>query len=112
MEIDFRFWGGHATKRLAWRENLDRLSTKERDWILTLVEWSGVLEAAVDTVHTVDGVELLDGQAPDTFRYELSIKHEDIRRSFRFDDVFLPERVYPLLQFLRNRAIYLEKLYA
>lgn len=98
--------------RLAWRANLDCLSTKERDWILALVESSGVLEVADDIVDTADGTQSLDGQAPDTFRYELSIKHEDLQRSFRFDDAFLPERVYPLLQFLRDRAIYLKTMYA
>ncbi len=94
MKIKFRQSGGYAGLRMGCEMDTDSLPPQEADRLTALVETSGIRQATSQRTPN----------AADLFNYEFTIETREGTHQVSFDDMSLPERVRPLLDYLRGQA--------
>lgn len=94
MKIKFRQSGGYAGLHMGCEIDTDSLPAPEADRLTALVENSGILQATSQRSLN----------AADLFTYEFAIEASQGSQQVSFDDMSLPERVRPLLDYLQGQA--------
>ncbi|HEY9662671.1 MAG TPA: protealysin inhibitor emfourin [Allocoleopsis sp.] len=94
MKIQFSQSGGYAGLRMGCEIDTASLPPPEAERLTALVENSGILQATSQrTPH-----------AADLFTYEFAIEARQGNHQVSFDDMSLPERVRPLLEYLQEQV--------
>lgn len=98
MKITFKQSGGFAATLPAKTCELDTkaLAGGDAQRLHALVESSGFAG--------MDGAEWKSRQGADLQTYEITIQSDHGPKHFSFDDMTVPEKVYPLLEFLQERC--------
>lgn len=96
MKIKFRQSGGYAGPLLSVGCEIDTesLSPEETAQLSSLVEDSGILQAT--SQRTPNAADLLT--------YEFTIETREGTHTVSFDDLSMPDRIRPLLEYLQNRS--------
>jgi hypothetical protein len=98
MNIDFESSGGYANIRLKYHGNTDTLPEEVANKLIQLVESSKVFELEKKEVTpTLPG-------PPDVLHYKLTIHEGNRKVSLSFNDVTVPESLFPLIGFLQELA--------
>lgn len=96
MKLRFSQSGGYA----GLCSKVDEIDTallpeQEAQHLRTLVEQSGILKT-----------EEKCGQGADIQRYDFTVETSDGKRQVSFDDLTLPEKALPLLEYLQSKATF------
>lgn len=94
MQIKFRQSGGYAGLIRGCDINSDSLSVGEAAELQSLVEQSGILN--LKSKQTAKAADLIG--------YEITLETRDGIHQVSVDDLSLPERAIPLLDYLQKRA--------
>jgi hypothetical protein len=94
MKIKFRQSGGYAGLRMGCDLDIKSLPAKEATKLEALVKESGILQTSVDRSKNT----------ADVINYEITIETREGTHQVIFDDLNLPEKVLPLLDYLQSQA--------
>jgi hypothetical protein len=95
MKVSYLQTGGIMGARRSFETNTRELPAAEQAKLLKMLEESGL-------THKSLGERL--GKANDAFTYEIKLDDGQKICTARFDDVTMPERMRPLVEYLRERA--------
>ena len=94
MKIEFRQSGGYGGLTMGSEINTESLSAEEAAKLRSLVEQSDILQ--VQSKQTPNSADLL--------QYQIIIETNKGVRQVSFDDLSLPDRAVPLVEYLQDRA--------
>jgi hypothetical protein len=94
MKIKFRQSGGYAGLRMGCDLDTNSLNITESTQLESLVKTSGILQSKSGRSEN----------AADLISYEITIETKEGTHQVRFDDLTLPDRVLPLLDYLQSQA--------
>jgi hypothetical protein len=94
MKIKFRQSGGYAGLRMGCELDTNLLSPEEATKLQSLVEQSDIFQTKSD--RSENTADLID--------YEITIETKAAKRQVTFDDLTLPEKILPLLDYLQSQA--------
>ncbi|MFF2459169.1 protealysin inhibitor emfourin [Peribacillus simplex] len=97
MHIKFSCIGGFANLDLNFQIDTDELPIEQKEELQNLMMTADLPNAAES--------KKVKAQGFDAFSYQLDIADEKKKQSFSFTDITAPEKVRPLLDYLRNLAI-------
>ena len=99
MKITFRQSGGYAGLTKGCEINTELLSSEEAQEIKSLVAQSGILEAQSKQSPNV----------ADAYNYLIIIETRERTHQVSFDELSLPRKVIPLIDFLEDRSDYIKR---
>lgn len=94
MKIKFRQSGGYAGLIMGCELDTNLLSPEEATKLQSLVEQSDIFQTKSDRSENT----------ADLINYEITIETKAAKHQVRFDDLTLPEKVLPLLDYLQSQA--------
>lgn len=94
MKIKFRQSGGYAGLIMGCELDTNLLSPKEATKLKSLVEQSDIFQTK--STRSENTADLIN--------YEITIETKKAKHQVRFDDLSLPEKVLPLLNYLQSQA--------
>ena len=94
MQIRYRETLGFAGVQRGCELDTEELPSAQRDRLIDLVDESRLADAPTPRGR----------DARDASQYEIEIEDDDDLHAVHFDDTNLPDRVTPLLEFLREHA--------
>ncbi|MCK2000987.1 hypothetical protein MZM54_06215 [[Brevibacterium] frigoritolerans] len=97
MHIKFSCIGGFANLDLNFEIDTDEMPKEKYEELQNLMKQADLPNAAQSKMVKTQGF--------DAFSYQLDIADEKKKQSFSFTDITAPEKVRPLLDYLRNLAI-------
>lgn len=99
MHIKFSCMGGMANLDLNFQIDTDELPKEKNEELQNLMKTADLPNAQLNKMAGAKA------QGFDSFSYQLDIADEKKKQSFSFTDTTAPEKVRPLLDYLRNLAI-------
>ena len=98
MKVTFKQSGGYAGLATGKACQLETTALPEAEGaaLQSLVEGSGFME--------MDSANVSSSRGADLQTYEVTVESGGKIQQFSFDDMTVPEKAYPLLEFLRERC--------